>query len=192
MGKYPPAEIRLGSTLLWQGSGIGFEILSRLIKRCDPDLWIRYEWDRWGWHLAQVVGRTNDGDWIIDEARAPQSHIIALSLCKGEYKVINWLDHAPKMSECSNFVMRYPDFSYDSISYLWTLLNRITRGVFPKIANKMHNCWERNGCFNEMMGKPPYLDYEMAYMPLMLKRYFQAHDTSPVIGIILNKKENTR
>jgi hypothetical protein len=38
------------------------------------------------------------------------------------------------------------------------------------------------------MGHPVYLDFEAAYMPLMLKRYMRIHDESPKIAIILNQE----
>jgi hypothetical protein len=185
---YPPATIRLGSTLLWKGKGVWYEILSRLIKWFDPDPWVREVWDRWGWHLTQVVGQTDDGDWIIDEATAPHDRRVALSLCTGEYKVINWLEETPKQAKCDRFVASYSGFRYDPLSYLWTLLNRMTGGYFPVISDKLHNCWERNGCFNDFMVHPVYLDFEAAYMPLMLKRYMRIHDESPKIAIILNQE----
>jgi hypothetical protein len=134
---------------------------------------------------------TEDGDYIIDEAISPHSRQIALSLCEGEYKVINWLDDEPSSEQIKAFLEAYHLVKYDPFSYIVIWLNHQTNGHFPKITDKLQNCWERDGCFFGFMGKPVYLEYEMAYMPLMLKRYLQARDSSQKIAIITNREGAT-
>lgn len=170
---FPYADTpRIGSLIFCRRSGLLAWILSRLIRLLDPDQWIRKNWRLWWyvWHTMQIVDQTTDG-WIADEAAGSGDRRIPLKNLKEPYVVINWLPNTITAEECRNFIKEFQGFKYDKWAYLWVALNRLSRNIFPRIADNRHMCWERTADFCNFMGHPICHVYEMAYMPLMIERY---------------------
>ncbi|WP_392654655.1 hypothetical protein [Dehalococcoides sp. THU4] len=179
-------KARIGSTLAWDGRGMLYEKLSALIKRFDPDPWVREKWDGRLWHLSEIVGRKHNGDWWVDEITGDGDRLIELSKLEGRFTVINWLDRAVTEDECMAWREKYTGYHYDHAGYIWCAFNRLSRCEFPVVTDRTHYCWERNASFNRDMGKPIYYEWEMPYMPILLKRYY-AEQSSLVGGKNANR-----
>lgn len=170
---FPYADTpRIGSLIICGRSGLLAWILAWFIRLLDPDQWIRKNWRLWWnyWHTFQIVDRAED-DWILDEATGEGDRRIPLKNLKEPYVVINWLPNTITAEECKNFIKEFQGFKYDKWAYLWVALNRLSRNIFPRIADNRHMCWERTADFCIFMGHPICHVYEMAYMPLMIERY---------------------
>lgn len=171
---FPYADTpRIGSLVIWGKSGRLAWILAWAIRLFDPDPWIRKNYKTWWhlWHTSQIVDQTDKDGWIVDEAAGSGDRRIPLKDLKGPYIVINWLPDNITAEKCQNFINEFQGFRYDALAYLWVALNRLSRGIFPRIADNRHMCWERTADFCNFMGHPICHVYEMAYMPLMIKRY---------------------
>lgn len=165
--------IRIGSLIIWGRSGPLAWILARLIRLFDPDPWIRKNYKTWWswWHTSQIVDRSEQDGWILDEAAGTGDRRIPLKDLPGKYKIINWLPEHITVEECRAFINEFQGFQYDKWAYLWVALNRLSRNIFPRIADNRHMCWERTADFCMFMGHPICHVNEMAYMPLMIERY---------------------
>jgi hypothetical protein len=108
--------------------------LSWLIKKIKEPTW-----DRWGWHMAPVVGP----DQIAD-AQMPKVKIVKLSdlLLKGvEIRAYRVMAEPPGQDCVDIFLEDHIGKRYDGLVYLWTGIRQFA-SWFPRIIDRWYDCWE--------------------------------------------------
>jgi hypothetical protein len=163
-------SIRLGSILLHKRAGPLAAFLSFLIRYLDPDPWVRQNWQVWGvfWHTSWVCGAMLDGDWLVRSIEGRGVVYRELGTFDGHYTVVNRLPELTA-ADCIEFINHHPARGYDGIGYLFTALNRLTRGWFPAVVDRNLFCWEDVSNLCDRFGRPWTAYGEMAYLPNLIK-----------------------
>jgi hypothetical protein len=168
--------IKSGTLFLHPRSGFLPFVLSWLIRWLDPDPWVRKNFKVWGkyWHLTFAYAwEPKQSDWGLRSVEGTGIKYRTLRSFKDAPTPVNWISSGTlgvDQSVIDNYCLCNDMKGYDGVGYIFTALNRLTRGVFPAIENKHFYCWEDNAEFCECMGQE-WMPYgEMAYMPVLVKK----------------------
>lgn len=159
-------KIKLGSIIIWEGNGILYEVLSRLIQWIDSP-----EWDRWGWHTSFISKRDEDDNWCDCSADGSGINEKPIADREGRYKVFNIPLPLLGTETVREFVQIHKGRKYHSLGYLWKALYILTRGHFPRILTRKQVCWDLVFEFCDDMGTeitdeevPPYIINLLSYV----------------------------
>lgn len=142
--------MKVGDIILFKGRGIGFKLLSRLIRLFEKD------WDGWGWHMAYVAFIAPDGGALIAESVGRGIREASLPTNR-EYRVYTWLEDADRL-KIQEFTNKHLGENYDVAVYLWTMLQYLVLHFFnhpiPRLLDNRYTCWEFVFLMAREMGRP--------------------------------------
>lgn len=148
-----------GDNILWKGSGILYQILSRGIKYL-----IDHDWDMWAWHAGYVIKVLEDGEIVTSQALAGGIETVTYENVEamGECRIYHWLDN-PDQAKIDDYVAEHKGKPYDTLDYIWTILGALSEKYLHwpfRITNRAYTCWENLASFDDFMGKSLQPDYE--------------------------------
>jgi len=159
-------NLQLGDIIVFKGKGLGYQILSRLLKLFERD------YVRWGWHVGVVSKVRENGVTSIIEAVAPTVRESVLT-SERPYRVYRWLDHPITDTIVHSFVEGHRGMRYDILIYFWTSVAVIVRHFWnrpiPKLLDRLFSCWELAQDFMEYVGKPIVSKYDVIIISDLLK-----------------------
>lgn len=166
-------NIKVGSDILWKGSGATFRILSFILGLFDPK-WRKRTWKPW--HVGYVVKVLDSGEIVTSQAVARGIEAITYSSVEemGDCRIYNWLDN-PDGERIETYVADHLGDPYDPWAYPWTILAFIIEKIFHwsfRIVNRAYTCWEN------MCQKDRYMGKEL-----------QPEEEFPLINKIIDKLE---
>ena len=161
-------QAKRGDIVLFKGSGLVYEILSRALK------FFEWNWDRWGWHLGFVSGDSPFTDVVsICESTGKGVTESYLDLTRKDIRVYRWFDEEPRRYKVRNFVSAHLGCDYDVAQYFWTGLQYLIRHFWnrriPRLLDSRYTCWELVFEFAEDMGKPIGSRYDCPMLVDLLK-----------------------
>ena len=132
---------RIADILNFKGGGLTFESLSRPLKLYEKD------WDRWGWHMSFISGKSTTAGWMICEMQKDGVNFTPLyKYDDRDYRVYRWFDIEPTEGQMSEWIRRNVNVRYDVAQYPWTMVAFLIRHYInrpiPKLLNNMWTCWE--------------------------------------------------
>jgi hypothetical protein len=143
--------MQIGDILVFKRSGILACILANILWLFDL-IFLKRNWDKWGWHTAMVVDIQDDKVWIIESVN-PVSRKRLLG--KEQYRVYHWLN-----PDLIGFIVvwnSYLNKKYDFDSYLSTFLTYPLTHLLHKplrFVDDEYHCQELICAICEDMGKP--------------------------------------
>lgn len=165
MKTYTP---KIADIVLFKGNGLLFEGLSHLLKIIEKD------WDRWGWHMTFVSGKSTTAGWMICEMlEGGQNFTPLYKYNNRDYRVYRWFDNEPTNKQMTEWIKRNIRVRYDVAQYPWTMIAFLIRHYFnkpiPKLLNNMWTCWESIFALGYEFGKEISSKYDCEMITDFLK-----------------------
>lgn len=163
-------EMKAGDILVFKGSGLVFEILSRLVKCFEQ------KWDRWGWHMAIVFQKESEGWYVLEsQGNGVNINFYSEKFLRENTCCYEWFDKSPSKVKMGQFLIDYNGKSYDVAVYFWTAFQYLIRHFWnrriPRLLDDQFTCWELVFEFCEVMGKPIGSKYNCPIITDALKAF---------------------
>lgn len=140
---------QVGDRVIFKGEGLLFQVLSRIIKLMNP------RWDRWGWHMATLVEKDEQGWWMME---ATGSGVGKVRLPDDRaYRLYHWHEKPLRKRKVERFLKDRENQPYDADAYIGTVLATIWQKITGRrwrVHDDQYHCWELSDEFDRFMGKP--------------------------------------
>jgi hypothetical protein len=134
--------MQLGDVVVFKRKGLLAFFLAHTLWLFDK-VFLKRDWDKWGWHTAVVSDIDDDEVWIL-EAAMPVSKETKLNLLSA-FRVYSWLKSPVSERRWKGVIQKYTGKQYDWDAYISTLLTYPLAKIFKKsftFADDEYHCQE--------------------------------------------------